>query len=91
MEQIKGINEHIKDALDMWAGVMLKAEADHWSYFLEYSRRDVENALLIFIHVLANVGIKSGEISIEKADEIGKRLHDLVKEMTGMDTAEDYD
>ena len=57
-KQIKEINQHISDALQQWADIMLLADADNWAYHLEYSDEDVFNAVYIVNHVLMNRGIK---------------------------------
>ena len=65
-EQIKEINQHISDALQQWADIMLLADADNWAYHLEYSDEDVFNAVYIVNHVLMNRGIKGGYICNEE-------------------------
>ncbi len=88
MKQIAEINQHIRDGVNQWAGTMLLADADEWAYHLNYFPRDIVNACLIFQHICLNVGIKAGRIDEEKAAEYGKRLRQLVIDMTGYDPAE---
>lgn len=88
MEQIAEINRHIRDGINEWADIMLLADADEWAYNLTYCPRDVMNACLIFQHICSNVGIKAGRIDAEKAVEFGRRLRQLVMDMTGFDPAE---
>lgn len=78
-------NVKIRDGIGMWAEIMLMSEADGWAYKLNYFPRDIMNAVYIFQHVLSNVGIKKGIIDEEKAVVFGKRLRELVKDMTGYD------
>ena len=88
-KQIAEINRHIRDGVNQWADVMLQADADQWAVHLNYFPRDIVNATLIFQHICSNVGIKAGRIdSEEKAEEYGKRLRQLVLDMTGYDPAE---
>ena len=88
-QQFPEINEHISLALERWSGLMLTAEADRWAYYLEYTGRDLFNALYIFNHVAQNIGIKNGTINDpDKATEAGLRLRELVKSMTGFDSAD---
>lgn len=88
MKQIAEINQHIRDGVNQWADTMLLADADKWAYHLNYFPRDIANACLIFQHICSNVGIKAGRIDEEKAVEYGKRLRQLVIDMTGYDPAE---
>ena len=87
-KQIAEINQHICDAVNQWADTMLMADADRWAVYLNYFPRDIVNATMIFQHICSNVGIKSGHINAAKADEFGKRLRQLVIDMTGYDPAD---
>ena len=84
-------NVKIRDGIGMWAEIMLMSEADGWAYKLNYFPRDIMNAVYIFQHVLSNVGIKKGIIDEEKAVVFGKRLRELVKDMTGYDPVAFFD
>ena len=83
---ISEINSHIKEGIRQWANVCLTADADNWSVYLAYGKEDVMNVVLLFQHILSNIGIKKGMIDERSAVELGHRLHDLVKDMTGIDT-----
>jgi hypothetical protein len=85
MKQIADINQHIRDGVNQWANTMLMADADQWAIHLNYFPRDIMNACLIFQHICSNVGIKTGRIDEVKAEEYGKRLRQLVIDMTGYD------
>ena len=78
------INKAIRDSLNQWADIMLRADADGWAYELNYFPRDIMNATLIFQHVCSSVGIKSGRITEETAKIYGRRLRQLVIDMTGL-------
>ena len=86
--QIAEINRHIRDGVNQWAETMLTADADQWAVHLHYFPRDIVNATMIFQHICSNVGIKAGRIDEAKAEEYGKRLRQLVIDMTGYDPAE---
>ena len=90
-EQIQEINRHIKDGIEQWANICLTADADQWAFYLDYDKDDVMNATLLFHHVCANIGIKSGRIHEKEAIEFGERLNRLVLDMTGIDTRKVYD
>lgn len=87
-KDLKEINQAMRDGINQWADIMLEAEAKQWAYHLKYFPPDVFNATYIFQHVLSNVGIKAGKIDEQKAVEYGKRLRQLVKDMTGIDLRE---
>lgn len=87
-EEIQEINKHIRDGINQWADIMLQADSDEWSVALDYFPRDIVNATMIFQHICSNVGIKSGLIDEKKAEGFGKRLRQLVMDMTGYDPAE---
>ena len=78
------INKAIRDSLNQWADIMLRADADGWAYELNYFPRDIMNATLIFQHVCSSVGIKSGRLTEETAKIYGRRLRQLVIDMTGL-------
>ena len=86
--RIAEINQHIRDGINQWAGIMLTADADEWAVKLNYYPRDLMNAVLIYQHVASNIGIKAGRIDEQKAVEFGNRLRQLVIDMTGYDPHE---
>lgn len=88
LEKIKEINWHISEALKQWSNVMIKADADQWAYFLEYSDEDMLNALFIFNHVWQNHGIKAGILNNENALEKMEKFKRVVMETFGVDTIE---
>lgn len=65
-EAISEINQHISDALEEWSTIMLQADADQWAVWLDYSDRDLMNALYIFNHVAQNIAIKSDYYDSDK-------------------------
>ena len=89
-EQIKEIIQHISDALQQWAAIMLLADADNWSYQLNYSDKDALNAIFIFNHVLSNIGIKNGVLNDKNVIEKSQKLREFIKDDCGLDTVEIY-
>ena len=87
-EKIKEINNHISEALEQLAAIMVTAEADEWSYLLDYSEKDALNALTIFNHVLSNIGIKNGTLNEENVLNSAQKLCHLVKDLIGIDSIE---
>lgn len=85
-EQIKEVNQHISDALEQWSTTMLVADADEWSYYLNYSEQDALNAIFICNHVLSNIGIKNGVLNDKNVLEKSKKLREFIKEYCGLDT-----
>ncbi len=86
-EAIKEINFAIRDSLEKWADIVLESEVGQWAFNLNYFPRDLLNAVCIFQHIASNIGIKAGLIDKEKAEEYGKRLRQLIIDMTGHDPA----
>lgn len=84
-DNIKEINKQISESLRLWGDVALMADADNWSYYLEYSDEDVLSAINIFMHVLMNRGIKSGYLN-ENATEKGIMLRNAISDFCGIDT-----
>ncbi len=87
-EQIKEINQYISDALEQWSAIMVKADADEWAYELEYSDRDLLNALQIFNHVASNIAIKSGHLNEENVFHKVVRFTQALKYCFGFDSIE---
>lgn len=87
-EKIKEINNHISEALEQWAAIMVTADADEWAYLLDYSEQDALNALTIFNHVLSNIGIKNGTLNEETVLNSAQKLRNLVKDMICIDSIE---
>ena len=85
-ERIQEINQHIKDGLKTWSDICLMADADNWSYRLDYDKRDVFSVTQLFMHVCQNIGIKKGRINEKAAQVYGERIRELVQSMTGYDT-----
>lgn len=65
-EKIKEINQHISDAIEEWSTIMLRADADGWAVWFDYTDRDLMNALYIFNHVAQNIAIKSDYYDSDK-------------------------
>lgn len=86
--EIKEINEHVSAALEMWQDVMLTADADEWAYYLNYSDKDLLNALYIFNHVAQNIAIKRGHLKEDNALENMKRFCKCIEECFGFNTVE---
>ncbi len=84
-KQIETINQCICDAINDWASIMVESEASHWAYYLNYNKHDLMNAVYIFNHIAANIGIKNGCIDGENCAKFGERLRDLIIDMTGFD------
>jgi hypothetical protein len=91
MSSIREVQAHISGVLREWADIMLDIEAHEKAHLLHYSEKDLENAIYIFEHVLANIAIHNGSITpknIDKATEMGIDLREYVKKYTGLDTRE---
>jgi hypothetical protein len=83
------IQVHISDALEQWADIMNKIDANQTAYLMHYKDKDLLNAIYIFEHILSNIAIHKGIINpktINKAVEMDKDLREYVKKYTGLDT-----
>ena len=87
-EEIKEINHHISDALEQWSDIMVEADAKNWSYYLDYTNRDLLNALQIFMHVASNKAIKGGVLTEENAIEKIDKFRECLEHTFGLDTEE---
>lgn len=85
---IQEINQHISDALKQWADVVVTADADGWAYLLNYSDKDIANALWLINSILQNVAIKSSHINLDNAINKGKAFRKAIKDYCGVDPAE---
>lgn len=93
MEQkkIEEVNQFVKTELKNVSDICVEADADKWAESLDYDNKDLINATIILMHVSMNKGIKSLHIGNGKvADVYGKRLRELVKDMTGVDVAQAF-
>lgn len=86
--EIKEINEHISDALQQWSEIMVTADADSWSFLLNYNDEDVLNSLQMFIHVASNVAIKNRTLNDKNVTDKFKVFTDALKECFGIDSIE---
>lgn len=84
-ESINKINQFISESLNDLADILLLSDADNWAYNLNYTEKDLLNAIVIFNHVSQNIGIKNGAITEQNAESLGNDLRKLVVERTGLD------
>lgn len=86
LEELRGINKHICDALKQWANICIMSDAENWSIEYEFTEDDVMNTVFIFNSVISNVGIKKGLITEENAFKFGFGIHEFVSKYSGIDT-----
>lgn len=79
------INNEMREALNQWADIMLRADADGWANELSFFPRDIFNVCVIFHHICANVGIKKRLIDEQNAEDMENRFRKLVIDLTGYD------
>lgn len=87
-EEIKEINKHISDALEQWSDILLESDAKDWSYYLNYTDRDLLNALQIFFCVASNIAVKKGSLNYENIEEKNAKLKECIKDTFGFDTVD---
>lgn len=86
---IREVQVHISDALEQWAYIMNDIDAKEKAHLLHYKDEDLLNILLMFNHVVSNIGIHNGTISNpELGEAFGKDIRAFIKKYTGIDTIE---
>lgn len=87
-EEIKEINQHISDALEQWSDILLESDANEWSYYLNYTDRDLLNAVQIFFSVASNIGIKNKSLNFENGQYKIAKLKECIKDTFGFNIAD---
>ena len=87
-ETYKEINQHISEALEQWADILLRAQFDGWEYHMNYSGRDLLNAMYIFNTIWGNHAIKSGALTHDNALYKMEKLRETIRETFGIDSVE---
>lgn len=59
-EQIKEINQHIRESLDEWSDILLEADYNGWGADLDFDEEDLLNILQMFTSIWSNSAIKRG-------------------------------
>lgn len=86
---IREVQAHISAALDQWAYIMNDIDAKEKAHLLHYKEEDLLNIVLMFNHIVSNIGIHNGTInSPESGEAFGKDIREFVKKHTGFDTVE---
>lgn len=85
---IKEVNKEISEGLAHWQYVLNLADADEWSYYLEYSNEDLFNALYIFNHVAQNIAIKNGFLNDANAEDNIGQYAKAIEKCFGFNTIE---
>lgn len=85
-EEIKEINQHISDALEQWSNIMVEADAKNWSYYLNYTDKDLLNIVQMFMHVASNKAIKGGVLTEENTIAKITNFKECLKDTFGIDT-----
>lgn len=86
---IRKVQAHISAALDQWAYIMNDIDAKEKAHLLHYKDEDLLNIVLMFNHVVSNIGIHNGTInSPELGEAFGNDIREFIKKHTGIDTVE---
>ena len=86
---IRAVQVHISDALEQWAYIMNDIDANEKAHLLHYKDKDLLNIVLMFNHVVSNIGIHNGTINSEELGEaFGVDIRDFIHKYTGIDTQE---
>jgi hypothetical protein len=86
---IREVQAHISAALDQWAYIMNDIDAKEKAHLLHYKDEDLFNIVLMFSHVVSNIGIHNKTInSAELGEAFGDDIREFIKKYTGIDTVE---
>lgn len=86
---IREVQAHISAALDQWAYIMNDIDAKEKAHLLHYKDEDLLNIVLMFNHVVSNIGIHNKNISTpEQGETFGNDIREFIKKYTGIDTVE---
>jgi len=73
-EAILEIQDFISDSLTEIRYLLDKANDDGWSYAFNFDNRDILNAFYVFVDIIGNQAIKSGEINEKNAIPIMRQF-----------------
>lgn len=77
----------ISKALNSCSNMLVVADADGFSFYMDFDEATVFNAIIVLNSIISNYAIKHGHIKTpEEAEEIGNKFRVVIKEMFGVDT-----
>jgi phage-related protein len=86
-EELNEIEKHCRESLDMWSEVLTQANTQGWGAYLDFTHKDVMNAVTVMTTISTNYALKHGKIStVEDASAIGEALHSFMLNYFGIDT-----
>lgn len=85
-EQIKEINQHIRESLDEWSEILLEYDYNGWSADLDFNEEDLLNILQIFISIWSNSAIKRGIFTEDNVIPKMKLFSATINDVFGVDT-----
>lgn len=89
VNSMREVQAHISAALDQWAYIMNGIDAKEKTHLLHYKDDDLLNIVLMFCHVVSNIGIHNKTInSPELGEAFGDDIREFIKKYTGIDTVE---
>ena len=87
-EVVTRIAKNIKDVNAIDTSLLLEIQSQNMAHLMEFDEDDLLNITYLFQAIASNIGIKAGLINMERAEEFGNRLRQLVIDMTGIDPVE---
>ena len=88
-EKIKTREQQIKKALESVAGILVYSDAENDSFYMNFSKDDVFNSIIIMNSVINNYAIKHGKIVTEEsAEKAGSELRQTLMRIYGVDASE---
>lgn len=85
MNNVQDIQVWISEVLDTTSDILLELDSEERSFLLNYSEKDLRNAIYIFSHVLTNIGTHKNVINLQNGASLGEEIYDLVKKYTNLD------
>lgn len=85
--KFKEIEEQCRQSLELWSDVLTHSNESGWGVNLDFTQKDIHNAVDIMISVCTNFAIKNGAIkSSDDAERIGNRFKEFMMENFKIDT-----
>lgn len=85
-EQIKEINQHIRESLDEWSEILLEADYSGWGADLYFNEEDLLNILQIFTSIWSNNAIKRGIFTEDNVTQKMELFKDTINNVFGVNT-----
>lgn len=83
-ESIKEIQTQFGESIAMWADVFSRAEKDEWALLLDFNENDMTHVFKVFTHVMQNIAIKTGHITMDNVLYIAQKYKQSIEDCFGI-------